>query len=251
MRPDPFNGSYLWDNPQSLNHYSFAQNDPANFSDPLGLIRVPVCSFTVVGRFTLRHPQTEQPVRGELMQLACLVFQIDRPERPECQNVDGFTQSIGPYSPEDLNNAAITVFGEISSRAHPNLRAEAEAVASVIFNRSEAIANGTAPPNNLWGNSSSLTDVVSAGGGSQFNGFSAGQELLRTGVDLKEGDRNCTRLQTSGSAIAWLASNAAARQPFYYFCSNRGGGRTLAPNEQRIGGNDFSEVPMTDCRIPR
>jgi len=42
MRPDPIGGKL--NNPQSWNRYSYAQNDPANFSDPSGLY---ICDATV------------------------------------------------------------------------------------------------------------------------------------------------------------------------------------------------------------
>ena len=36
-QPDPFDGSYNLTNPQSLNRYSYTENDPVNFIDPSGL----------------------------------------------------------------------------------------------------------------------------------------------------------------------------------------------------------------------
>jgi RHS repeat-associated protein len=36
-QPDPYGGSYDMTNPQSFNRYSYVQNDPVNFVDPLGL----------------------------------------------------------------------------------------------------------------------------------------------------------------------------------------------------------------------
>lgn len=37
-QPDPFDGSYDYKDPQSFNRYSYAQNDPVNFTDPNGLM---------------------------------------------------------------------------------------------------------------------------------------------------------------------------------------------------------------------
>jgi RHS repeat-associated protein len=36
-QPDPYDGSYDWTDPQSLNRYSYVTNDPVNFADPTGL----------------------------------------------------------------------------------------------------------------------------------------------------------------------------------------------------------------------
>ncbi|HMG72326.1 MAG TPA: RHS repeat-associated core domain-containing protein, partial [Pyrinomonadaceae bacterium] len=36
-QPDPYEGSYDFTNPQSLNRYAYVQNDPVNFVDPSGL----------------------------------------------------------------------------------------------------------------------------------------------------------------------------------------------------------------------
>lgn len=36
-QPDPYDGSYALDNPQSFNRYAYTRNDPINFVDPLGL----------------------------------------------------------------------------------------------------------------------------------------------------------------------------------------------------------------------
>jgi hypothetical protein len=50
-----------------------------------------------------------------------------------------FSSPIDTYSTADLNAALYTVFGEISPTLHDKLKAEAEAVASTIFNRLQKI----------------------------------------------------------------------------------------------------------------
>ena len=40
-QPDPYDGSYNFGDPQSLNRYSYVQSDPVNFVDPSGLDDVP------------------------------------------------------------------------------------------------------------------------------------------------------------------------------------------------------------------
>jgi RHS repeat-associated protein len=40
-QPDPYDGSYSLTDPQSFNRYSYVQNDPVNFVDPLGLEDIP------------------------------------------------------------------------------------------------------------------------------------------------------------------------------------------------------------------
>ncbi|CDM65425.1 RHS repeat-associated core domain-containing protein [Pyrinomonas methylaliphatogenes] len=40
--PDPWEGSYDLTDPQSFNRYTYVQNDPVNFTDPSGLLRVAV-----------------------------------------------------------------------------------------------------------------------------------------------------------------------------------------------------------------
>jgi len=42
-QPDPYDGSYNMADPQSLNRYSYVQNDPVNFVDPSGLLRIQQC----------------------------------------------------------------------------------------------------------------------------------------------------------------------------------------------------------------
>ncbi len=243
--------------PQSWNRYTYARNEPVNLTDPLGLeIGVvvnlgPNCvavrqvfeyySYWVLfgsGCYDGGGNSNDRgtPRRGG--------------EARPCRNVNGFVSGIPEngsdrvYSPGELNDAVITVFGEMNAHFNSNSRAEAEAIASVILNRSTAIANGTAPPKNLWGASSSLTDVVKAD--NQFAGLRAGKNALREGVDLDEGGRNCSRLQTAGGAIAWLAANPGARGPYLYMC-NKNSVTKHHPDDVEINNNTFSSKDL-GCR---
>lgn len=170
--------------------------------------------------------------------------------RTPCTNSDGsstlegFTQGIlgdRNYSVEELNDAAVTIFGELSIHFNALSGEEAVAIASIIFNRSTANANGTAPRRSgggsLWGASPSLSDVVSAR--NRFAGLRTGQAALQTGFGLNEGDDNCDRLKAAGSALAYLATNPQARRPYLYMCAE-GHITTPHPDDVHINGNVFS-----------
>jgi RHS repeat-associated protein len=256
---DPYQASGYLVDPQSWNRYSYTRNDSVNKVDALGLEDI-LTGYTVniyAGTTILGgndspngNPAREENIGGE-------VGDINKPA--PCTNLDGsstlngFTQSVQGdrmYSAQELNEAVATMFGELSPTLTDQSRQEAEAIASVILNRSTAIANGAAPA--IWGNSSSLSSVVNAGNGSQFNGAISGPATLRSikdegGGELFQGDRNCTRLQHIGAALAYLAEHPEARKPFYYFCARRrqdGSSRPLGSGEERIGNNDFSANPM-------
>jgi RHS repeat-associated protein len=47
LSPDPYRSSTRMQDPQGWNPYAYVQNDPVNYSDPLGLDRCPDCSIEV------------------------------------------------------------------------------------------------------------------------------------------------------------------------------------------------------------
>jgi RHS repeat-associated protein len=74
-QPDPYDGSYEATNPQSFNRYSYVQNDPVNFTDPSGLLRV--CYYSQWG---YRIDVPGYP--GGIQPLYQLDFCIDYPDLP-------------------------------------------------------------------------------------------------------------------------------------------------------------------------
>jgi RHS repeat-associated protein len=270
--PDPYNGSMNLGDPQSFNRYSYVENQPTNFVDPSGLNAVSFFCYDIVttGHYTndpshvYTHTETVCSsfggggssgggIGGEFGGGGSVSVDNSRKKEDDdfngCKGVAGFTESIANYSAQQLNDAVTTVFGEISSRIHEYIYGEAVAVASVIFNRSDAVKNGT-QGNNPFGKSSSLSDVVGAGNGKQFLGFAKGNSVLQGGAgannEFLEGQRNCIRLQRATEAVALVAKGGrGSRNSFLYFVANGGGKRSLGPNQYRIGGNDFSDNPIS------
>jgi RHS repeat-associated protein len=146
--------------PQSWNRYAYAMGDPVNAVDPLGLDCI-----TDVTTFGL--PGGGDFIRigvGTISSTFCFDLSNPTPGRTSgggggntpCQGVSGFKAPASDgQSAKSLNDAAITVFGEMSQYFNSNSQEEADYIASVILNRSAAIANGTAPSNGVWGQSPS------------------------------------------------------------------------------------------------
>jgi RHS repeat-associated protein len=170
--PDPYNGSASVADPQSWNRYSYVENEPTNFVDPSGLdeeapilrVETHTWRYDDLARFLWWLAFGGSPFRngGDLGGGGGGGDEpVIRKNDKWCEGVEGFTNGIGRYSAQELNDAVTTVFGEISAQIHPYIYGEAAAVASVIFNRSDAILNAT-QGNNPFGRTSSLSDVANS-----------------------------------------------------------------------------------------
>jgi RHS repeat-associated protein len=245
MQPDPIGlqGANL-SNPQTLNRYTYVNNDPVNYLDPSGKFGASFACFLIDygwyedgywwAEFRCYGPPSAppQPLPGP------------EPSPPTpCSGIGGFSEGVGRFTANELNDAAIAVFGEMTAQQHRDWLAEASAVGAAIFNRSDALRAGTGA--RIWGATSSLSDVVRAP--AQFIGFTVGQRTLENlgpnAGEFNEGERNCTKLQTAIAAVTELA-NGARPYNFLYMFSNYGGRRPREPGEERIGGNDFSARDM-------
>ena len=183
-----------------------------------------------------------------------------------------FEGGINGRSSRELSDASITTFGELNPREAKDAAAvasqqrESQAIAAMLYNRSNAVQSGEIPKgSNFLGGGKSAKDLSGvAGARGQFHGYKGGKKLLEelTKKPLK-GEacrRQCQRWKASKAAVEKFAKDPASLDQFnqdngkfYYNRAIRQGSftRTLneARGEVRIGGNDFSELPMgTDAR---
>jgi RHS repeat-associated protein len=274
---DPLSSSAKLTDPQSLNRYSYVGNNPVVFSDPSGMDKThmsmpsdergqTVQGLHDEGSFVLAAD--EYAYESRLARTLAGLDQATDTATEEAQEqqesasrpanrirpidpcpITGFTNDIGSYSAEELNDAVITVFGELSSTVTSDSQEEALAVASEIRNRSDAIANGTAEKS--WGDSPSFTSVVTAR--AQFNGYEQGIAVANQNVDFKNGGRNCTRLTLAVFAVGLVAEKGAPYSFTYNFANYTSTKypRPLGDGEVRINGNDFSSKPMKFYKPPK
>ena len=266
MRPDPFGGSYNFRNPQSFNRYAYTMSSPVNAIDTLGLFTI--CFWGIQEGVPwedlgINSPGTTDVIWNE----GCMdidggfgMIPANPPTSSPCLNDDGtetragFNQGISgdrAYNVEELNSAAATILGELSSLFTAQTAEEALAIASIILNRSERIRNNNVPYRAGWGENDNLTTVSS-----KFDGYAQGWRIYNSNVEFGQGDRNCDKLKAAGAALNWLANDPSARRPYLYMCARAWLHRDVdtANGEVQINNNVFSENPFgagnRDCHEP-
>ncbi|WP_144083213.1 eCIS core domain-containing protein [Rhizobium leguminosarum] len=83
-------------------------------------------------------PVVRRDLRGNT-QIGAAPKKADLPDK-----IPAFTEGIETFSADELNEAAMTVLGELTAHKHSEWKEEAHAIASEIFNRSRAIAEAQA-----------------------------------------------------------------------------------------------------------
>jgi predicted flap endonuclease-1-like 5' DNA nuclease len=178
-----------------------------------------------------------------------------------------YDKGIGNYSAQDLNDATVTTFGELSAGEAKGADAiamqqnESEGVASMMFNRHNAVASGQRPKGSNFtpGKTPHTLSGVSTSK-SQFHGNAGGKKMLKELTRGKlQGEpcrRQCQRWRASKKAVEKFAKDPAALDKFnkdngtFYYnrAVRQPGGITRTLNtgrgEVRFGGTDFSGRPM-------
>lgn len=184
-----------------------------------------------------------------------------------------YDKGIGQYSAQDLNDATVTTFGELSSgeakgaAAIATQQRESEGIAAMMFNRHNAVASGQRPAGSNFtpGKTAHTLGGVSTSK-SQFHGYAGGKGILKQLTRGKlQGEpcrRQCQRWRAAKKAVEKFAKDPAALEQynqqngkFYYNRAVRQpGGITritdTARGEVRIGGTDFSGRPMGTDATP-
>lgn len=178
-----------------------------------------------------------------------------------------YEEGIGQYSAQDLNDATVTTFGELSAgeakgaEAIATQQRESEGIAAMMFNRHDAVASGQRPRGSNFtpGKTPHTLSGISTNK-SQFHGNAGGkkmlQQLTRGKLQGEPCRRQCQRFRAAKKAVEKFAKDPAALEKynqengkFYYNRAIRQPGgvtRTLdaGRGEVRIGGTDFSGRPM-------
>ncbi|HYP26433.1 MAG TPA: RHS repeat-associated core domain-containing protein [Blastocatellia bacterium] len=245
-RPDPHR--YNLSDPQSLNRYTYVENDPVNQSDPLGLFIVPVFSeddlagtdctlkntYFWHGEWYLECPdESREPLGEDIV--------VPSPPQPEPCDIT---------LPTDPNMLAgfITVLGEASSSEKEGTRQykdgdrfgnptgqiiteeillnEALMIASVIINRARR-------------DNESYEQVVTKK--KQFIGYQGGKKLLEQGKRSAKGSPLCEKMKRALAAFDTIHRLGPSIDNVYEFRAVVQPGNFVRPQNGavRVAGTDF------------
>jgi RHS repeat-associated protein len=242
-QPDPFRGSTNPTDPQSLNRYSYTENDPVNHTDPSGLMMISCWDWGYSD--------------GDSYGWACIGYDPwggynpdppPPPDPPPCDPVffdesQNFNIGGGTFTGADLNYAARVVYAEATggntkvngSYLGDQVNAERDAIASVLYNRIGAEGFSGGVKTTFEGVANAPGQFASIGG-AKLNGSGPGQyqNLQESKVNSRGqiygGD--CNDLRGSVDAIRRLINYGSQ----YDYTSFRGG--TSGPGTV-IGGSRF------------
>ena len=206
-QPDPYDGSYNLTDPQSLNRYSYVQNDPVNFVDPSGLLKAPFisvvcqngdCNYSLYWRNIDGFGEDPSIGVGGGDDLSGGGDDPQKPTptpQPPCSEQDfSFSQGAGGFSARELSEIAQTAVGEASNDFYPD---EVETVIGTIGNRL---------------NINRIYAAVGASGG--FNGGTSTIGILNAGYDAhksRSGEKKLNQAKAANGGVLAAGSYVCAQ----------------------------------------
>ncbi len=254
--------------PQSLNLFAYTRNNPVDFVDPSGLYKeIEPSPYSDYGRLRFEEDSDEFN-ECALFGSGCPEEEQDGteapPEKQDKKDCDvNYSNNFGFSKKEaksfgiglgSIRAAVLTIFGESSPFEGEYGLRESVAIASVIVNRSSDIRNQANNYKQYRAKSADLYDVVSADSGGQFHGFNLGYSNYNKfksdskKYEFRMGERNCNRITAAANGLRNALNGIGFK--FRFFVAKRqkrftGGIRPIGKNQYRIGGNDFSEDPIS------
>lgn len=157
-----------------------------------------------------------------------------KPQSSSGLKLDMFTAKVGEFEAKDLNEAATTVFGEISTNINKDTSREAKAVASTIFNRLRRIQEADAEKERT------LADLKSATAARKAEEVKLERLKNNRRAEIKEfGSKEYKQRYAAQEAAvqkamktlgkAQIAANAASSTASQYRSSLRGGEKKKKP----------------------